>query len=207
MTEEENVIYNRHSTRCFDAEFEMGKTEMERILQAGIRAPSPKNRQPWSFVVLNRRQDILRITEILREQIKQLKRERTATGRDFDDLTLAENTADILQTVSALVFVCYLRDGSKEHGDSMEWSLTAQPFEVTDIQSIGACIENMLLCAQSMGISSLWICDVLYAEEAISKELRLKDPFIAAVAFGKAAVHQSSRIPLCQKVTWLELKP
>lgn len=53
-----------------------------------------------------------------------------------------------------------------------------------DTQSVGAAIQNMLLKATELGLGSLWICDVFFAQEAISAWLGRKDELIAAVALG-----------------------
>jgi nitroreductase len=58
--------------------------------------------------------------------------------------------------------------------------------DVVDIQSIGAAIQNMLLAAQDLGIGSLWICDVFYAYEELSKWLGETGEMIAAVSLGYA---------------------
>ncbi|MFQ6043108.1 MAG: nitroreductase family protein [Candidatus Poribacteria bacterium] len=44
--------------------------------------------------------------------------------------------------------------------------------------------QNMLLKAHDLGLGSLWICDVLFVEEAIRNKLEISLPLIAAVAFG-----------------------
>lgn len=53
-------------------------------------------------------------------------------------------------------------------------------FALVDMQGIGACIENMALTATSLGISSLWICDILYVEHETCKLLGIHDHRLAA---------------------------
>ena len=55
-----------------------------------------------------------------------------------------------------------------------------------DLQSIGACIQNMLLAAYELGLGSLWICDVFYAYEELSEWLGETGQMIAAVSLGYA---------------------
>ncbi len=45
------AIQNRISVRRFSGE-PVQKEQLDRILEAGIRAPSAKNRQPWRFIVV-----------------------------------------------------------------------------------------------------------------------------------------------------------
>lgn len=197
-----NTVYKRHSTRNFDPSYAISRNTLEQILNAGLRAPSPKNRQPWTFLVLENKRDIHKAAEILRKELQKLKSDRLSRNADYADLQMAFQTADTIDSASAMVFVCYMRDDANEHGERMDWGLSAQAFEVADIQSIGACIENMLLVAESMSIASLWVCDVLYAESAISVAFGMEYPLVAAVLLGKAALQQSAREDLSQKAKW-----
>lgn len=146
--------------------------------------------------------DLDKTAEILRKELQKLKSDRLSRNADYADLQMAFQTADAIDSASAMVFVCYMRDDANEHGERMDWGLSAQAFEVADIQSIGACIENMLLVAESMSIASLWVCDVLYAESAISVAFGMEYPLVAAVLLGKAALQQSAREDLSQKAKW-----
>ena len=61
--------------------------------------------------------------------------------------------------------------------DQMFW-------DVVNIQSIGAAIQNMLLAAEDLGLGSLWICDVFAAYEELGRWLGESAQMIAAVSFG-----------------------
>lgn len=196
-----DVICKRKSTRNFNPGFLIDKATQEKILEAGLRAPSPKNRQPWYYVVVDDYKTLKKVQTKMEEVLTRLKSDRIFQKRDFSDLSMAFETAKIIGQCSMLVFVCYERDESNEHGEVIQWPLTAAAFEVADIQAIGACIQNMLLAACAMDIDSLWIADVLYAHNELSKMLMLKQPFVAAVAFGKAAQHQTPRKSLNEKMT------
>ncbi|MFW6352518.1 MAG: nitroreductase family protein, partial [Bacteroidota bacterium] len=58
-----------------------------------------------------------------------------------------------------------------------------------DIQSAGACIENMLLGAVDMGYGGCWLSAPMVASEEISEMLKIEKPYrvIAFVAIGKPA--------------------
>lgn len=195
-------IMNRHSTRSFDPAYCITRNDQIKILEAGLHAPSPKNRQPWKLIVFDSKEELKGISRTMIAAISQLMNYRIAQGCDYSDLRMAIDSANLIGDVSMLVLICYLRDPSNDHGEKMGWQLTAQAFEVADLQSIGACVENMLIQAESMGIDSLWICDVLYAEKEISEEFNIKNPFVAAVAFGKAGRYSTPRKSLHEKVEW-----
>jgi nitroreductase len=46
------VVENRYSVRSFDPAVEVSPETVKRLLQAGLRAPSAGNRQPWHFYVV-----------------------------------------------------------------------------------------------------------------------------------------------------------
>lgn len=197
------VINQRHSTRNFKENYRIAREVMEEILSAGLRAPSPKNRQPWQFIVLESPKKKNELADVMNQKLSMLEIERRSRGDEsVSDLLSARITADIIRQASVLVVVCYQRD-LRNHHDDVEWGMYTQQFEAADIQSIGAAIQNMLLQAEAMEIASLWICDVLYAHDEIMSFLNLKYPFVAAIAFGKAAPHQTVRKNIEEKTMWL----
>ncbi len=197
------IIFQRRSTRSFDPSRSVSRAGMEHILSAGLQAPSPKNRQPWRFYVADSREIRMSVARVMRNSLAELKKRRIRANRDTTDLDMAEISADIVSEAPTLVLIGYERDASNEHGETLEWGLTAQAFEVGDLQAIGAAVQNMLLQAEEMGIASLWMCDVLYAHDEIRALLNLKTPFVAAVAFGYEGTRRSARKTLDEKAEWL----
>lgn len=55
---------------------------------------------------------------------------------------------------------------------------------ILDVQSVGACIENMILKATDLGISSLWIGYTLQIEEELKEKLNIDKTLIATLALG-----------------------
>jgi nitroreductase len=55
-----------------------------------------------------------------------------------------------------------------------------------DVQSIGACIQNMLLAIHSMGLGAVWLGEILRKKESVNSVLGAPDPFelMAVVAIG-----------------------
>lgn len=191
------IISSRKSTRNFDENYTLNQEDIETILTAAVQAPSPKNRQPWYFTVVTR-DNSKAVIDILDDTLKVLKDKRINSAGDTIDLTMAQETAKILRQASAIIFISYEKDVDMQDSEPMQWTINCQGFEVADLQSIGASIENMILQATEMSIDSLWVCDILYAEKEIRDYLRLKYPLIAAVALGKA-----SRKPFPEKVSWI----
>lgn len=58
--------------------------------------------------------------------------------------------------------------------------------EVKDHQSAGACIQNMLLAAESIGLGGVWLGQILKNKSSVNAALELPDRFdlMAILAFG-----------------------
>lgn len=204
MSPMERVICQRKSTRGFQSGYLIEKELQKRILAAGLQAPSPKNRQPWHFTVVDTPEKLNGIADLMMTEIEKLKTERAKENKGSIDLEMAAQTAEIIRNVSMLVFVEYICDERNEHGEEMGWKLHARGFEAADLQSIGAAVQNMLLTATECGLSSLWMCDVLYAHDALKNYLVLEYPFVAAAAFGKGQAAGKRRADLKEKTKWME---
>lgn len=70
---------------------------------------------------------------------------------------------------------------------------------IKDAQAMGACIQNMLLCAFELGISSCWMGEILNKKVKVRNFFSLKPRYdlMAAVAFGYSKRRTKSyRLPL-----------
>jgi nitroreductase len=126
------------------------------IQEAAVQAPSGKNRQPWRFVVVR--------SEKRNEMLSLLRAGIAAAEERGERPGSSEWTAKVMEQAPVIVFV-FNPDGlspwTKHTEDQMVW-------DVIDIQSIGASIQNMLLAAREERLGSLWICDIFYAYEELS---------------------------------------
>jgi nitroreductase len=72
--------------------------------------------------------------------------------------------------------------------------------EVKDHQAAGACIQNMLLCAEDLGLGSVWLGQILKNKKKVNQVLGLDEQFdlMALLAIGHPQHHnqQSKRKPL-----------
>lgn len=101
----------------------------------------------------------------------------------------AEYTVRIMEQAPVVIFVL------NSEGKGMFASLDDEEriYELCNIQSVSAAIENMLLEAADMGIGSLWICDIFFAYEELCGWMDCGDELVAAVAFGYAEESPSPR--------------
>lgn len=123
------IINRRRSVRKFDKNV-LSKADLQAILEAGRRAPCARNSQKRQFTVVQNK-DILRT----------LCQEAKAVARTFEDeylRNLANSDQDLLYGASTLIIV----SGDNSYGMSES--------------DCAAANQNMLIAAESLGISSSW---------------------------------------------------
>lgn len=171
-------IYNRRSIRKFLAA-PISEKDMTDIIQSGIKAPSSKNRQPWKYIVVqgNAKEEMLKV---FRRGIEREENESALLPDSKQHIPAAKHTVDIMAEAPVIVFVM------NSLGKNIPAELTPEEhiYEICNIQSISASIQNMLLAATEKGIGSLWICDIYFAYSELCEWLDSDGQLIAALAFG-----------------------
>ena len=80
--------------------------------------------------------------------------------------------------------------------------------DIKDFQAIGACLQNMLLCAHSLGLGAVWLGEILKSGEDIKKLLGLSEDLMlmAVVALGwpRRMDQKSRRLPLNELIVFKE---
>lgn len=180
-------IYERRSIRKY-LDKPIPKQDIADILQSGTMAPSSKNRQPWRYIVIEGRAK----EEMLAAFRAGIAREENAEAllpqsREF--IAAAKYTVEIMEQTPVVIFVV------NALGRSVLADLTPEKriYEICNIQSVSASIQNMLLAATKKGIGSLWICDIYFAYEELSDWLSAEGELLAAVALGYPAESPAAR--------------
>ena len=153
----EEVIKKRRSVRKYINK-DIDKETIERIVWTGSLAPSAHNRQPWEVIVLKDNKDM--IVNIMREYYNQ----------NSDDISILK-TSDIIENCNTLLIIYC------NNFEQYEYNLL----------SIGAMVENMILEATNLGVSSVWIANVCPMKDEISKYLQIdtnNKRIVSAVALG-----------------------
>jgi nitroreductase len=165
------AIAGRRSIRRFTSDPVTEET-LRAILNAGIQAPSGKNRQPWRFVVVqgDKRAEMIRV---MRAGIAKAK-------ESGEELGSSEWTVPVMEQAPVTVFV-FNPEGVRPW---LAHSIGENFSDLVNVQSVGAAIENMLLAAYDLGVGSLWICDVFYAYEDLCNWLGEDGQMVAAVSLG-----------------------
>lgn len=168
-----NSIKNRRSIRKYTNKSLDKETVLE-ILNAGRLAPSAKNRQPWYFVVLQNK---------CKDEVadKMLTYTKGVHGKDCETLkykSSIEATAKIIKEAPVLILIFKNKDENWNIGDNL---------------SIGACVENMLLCATENGIGSLWIRDTYCVSDDLAKQYGDGKELVCSIILGYSAESPNAR--------------
>ncbi|MBN2266712.1 MAG: nitroreductase [Candidatus Babeliaceae bacterium] len=177
------AIEGRRSIRKF-TNAKIDDNTLSKIIKSGILAPSSKNSQPWRFKIIEgEKKDRLLVT--FNEQLKRKEKFLKILGSPW--IGTVKNSIQIMERTPVLVFIF-------EHRSSNQSILKLSSFwQRSTYQSIGAAIENMILTATSLGIGSLWICDVLFLQKECKKYFQTSDDLMAVIAFGYADEEPNSR--------------
>lgn len=179
------AIKDRRSIRKFKSD-PISEMELHTILEAGIAAPSSKNRQPWHFTVIRgeAKEELTRVME--RGLNLEVKAHEPFLPDSMKYINGAFTSVNVMREAPVVVLVSNERGKGIDFTDNL--SVDERVAEICNVQSVAAAIENMLLAAQELGIGSLWICDVFFAYPEISEWLEKKNPghgmLVAALAFG-----------------------
>jgi nitroreductase len=187
------TIAARRSIRKFKPD-PIPEEALRAVLQAAIQAPSGKNRQPWKFIVI-REDKRAEMMKVMRAGMARMK-------KGGDDIGSSEWTARVMDQAPVTIFVI------NPYGKApwVKHSLDESIWDVVDLQSVGAAIQNMILAALDVGLGSLWICDVFYAYEELMGWLGEKGAMVAAVSLGYAAENPAARPrkPFNEVVRWIQ---
>ena len=161
-------------------------------------APSAKNRQPWFFYVINDESTKELLLQRLQKGFDNLLEQNRQNNIQRPDIESARLTLNSIEQASALIIVTCRKKYIFSHDDNVDWYLNARDIEVSDLLSIGAAIENMILKATDIGYGSLWVCDIFYAYAQVVEFLQTQDAVVSAICIGRNNEFpiKKSRLPL-----------
>lgn len=182
-----SAIENRRSIRKY-SHIEIPENIILEIIEAGTKAPSAKNRQPWKLIVVQG-ESKKEMLEAFRKGLEQEKSESGILPESKNYISGAEYTCEIMSQAPVTIFVF------NTEGKDLFQNLSPEEriYELANIESISAAIQNMLLTATEIGIGSLWICDVFFAYKALKKWLNTNGEMIAAISLGYPLESPSER--------------
>ena len=173
------TIKNRHSIRTF-TDKEVSGEQITVLLQAANEAPSAHNQQSWRFIVV-------------RDQKKhELANLVTSKSAAFEKPASALLRMAARSIMSAPVVIAVANTGDLiEHGTDLfkiEKEMARDFFRTMEIQSSAAAVENLLLAATSLGLSTVWLGILFLIKDDVLQFLgEPRGEFMAVVPVGYPA--------------------
>jgi nitroreductase len=179
LNETLQTINNRHSIRTF-TDREVSDEQIKVLLQAANEAPSAHNQQSWKFIVIRN------------QKKNELANMVTSKSAVFEKPASALLRMAARSIMSAPVVIAVANTGGLiEHGTDLfkiEKDMARDFFRTMEIQSSAAAVENLLLAATSLGLSTVWLGILFLIKDEVLQFLgEPKGEFMAVVPVGYSA--------------------
>ena len=152
----DEAIKGRRSIRAYKSD-EVEEKLVREIIEAATHAPSAKNGQQWRFTVLTG-ESKNKFTDMYRSELDKLT---VDVGSSYGSCTMMEE--------APVVIVVW---NTNERG----WT--------TEVHSVSAAIQNILLKAHALGLGTCWIGDIFYTYEAIMDYFKKPWKLLATITLG-----------------------
>ncbi len=189
------AIEQRYSCRKFKNR-DIDDKIFSELIGLGNMAPSANNSKPWKFLVVKNRDVLQKMAGIVLEDLEKLFEDSDESGNVLKDRIRWHST--FFKDAPALIIVL-----SKDYDTPIDKVLSNEHKEDIlklryhpEIQSLGACVQNILLGAQDMNLGACWLSGPVIASQRIAELLGEagSEYFVAAmVAVGKPAVTKSRK--------------
>ena len=164
----DDAIKSRRSIRAYKSD-EVSEELLREVVEAATYAPSAKNGQQWRFTVLTGDAKD-RFTDLYRSEL----------GKLSYDVGSSYGSCDMMEEAPVTLIV---------------WN-TNQFGWTTEVHSVSAAIQNLLLKAHSLGLGTCWIGDIFYTYDAIMNYFDKPWKLLAAITLGWPDVSPGPRARL-----------
>ncbi|AGK62227.1 Nitroreductase [Archaeoglobus sulfaticallidus PM70-1] len=158
------VMMERRSHR-FYLDKEVEREKIEELLELAMWAPSAMNRQQWYFVVVSG-EKLKELQETIEKSfdyiLGRLERFFKETPKV---IALTKQFFKTLGNAPVMIFAYYTPTGD----------------DYSDVQSVSAAIQNMLLAAHAMGLGTCWMTGPVHVEDEINSFLGVEGKKLVAV--------------------------
>lgn len=178
------AIEMRASVRSFTAEAVPVETLRE-LVRRGSFAPSVNNYQPWRFIAVTNKDVLATMAKVVSQRIQSLPETESRMAKVVKKQV--EFFATFFEHAPALIAVVLEPyETILERGVELEHEAINLQRGFPDMQSVGACIQNILLSAPEFGLGACWMSAPLIARDELQPLLGIKQPhtLVAFVAVG-----------------------
>jgi nitroreductase len=169
-----NLLKSRTSTRKY-LNRPVSNKNLKAIIEAGLWGPSIHHFQPWKFVVVKSVPLVKKISSAVEKKAKKIK---IPNFIFFPTIKTLKSTKTMICIYNTKNFSKKLKKYYKKYYKN---------FELAEISSISAAIQNMILMAESINLGTCWLDLPLFSRNEINKILKQKDELLAVLTIGYPA--------------------
>jgi len=179
------AIESRTSVRVYKQE-PVPLADLKEMVRLASLAPSVASSQPWKFVIVTNKELLQDMARKVLMHLEDIPPNESRAARNVK--SQVEWFATFFQDAPALIAVAMEEyESVLEKGVVMDHDEINRQRNYPDIQSAGACIQNMLLAAVDMNYGACWLSAPMMVKNTLSKMIGLEEKYklIAFVAVGK----------------------
>ena len=206
-------IYKRKSIRKFK-EGEIPKEDILKLLDAATQAPSPKNQQTWHFVVLQNRDIINTMAEIVTNKhiyLAEIAKEEKQRKLMMNTLPyyICFKDAPVVVIVYSKAYKMIEEDILKANNANEE-VIEILKSTHSEVQGIGAAVENFLLAATAMGYGACYMTGPAHSKREIEELINFNKEGYELMAMISLGIPEEEtpkappRKPLDEVVTFID---
>ena len=208
-----DFIYNRKSIRKFKKDI-IPREDILKMLEAAVQAPSPKNQQTWHFVVLQNKDVVNKIAEIVSNkhlylaEIAKDEKQRKIMINTLPYYTCFKDapvTIIVYSKAYKMIEEKILRDNNAN-----EELIDILKSTHSEVQGIGAAIENFLLAATALGYGACYMTGPAHSKKEIEELIDFKKEGYELMAMISLGVPEDDKVqspprkPLDEVVTFID---
>ena len=208
-----DFIYKRKSIRKFKDQ-EVPKEDLMEMLKAATYAPSAKNQQNWHFTVITNKDKIEEIAKVVADRHTEIA-DLAEEEKDRDNMNKFLKYYTVFKNAPVLVLFYAKSYKSIEYKILNDKPECKDLYDIaisskSEIQTIGAAIENFLLAAANMGYGACYMTGPIHSKDKIYEIIghdESEGELMALVPVGvpeDKEAPQPKRLPLEDVVTFIE---
>ncbi|MDN5278860.1 MAG: hypothetical protein PWR01_2825 [Clostridiales bacterium] len=193
-----DLVFARRTVRRFTPE-PIRQATLEKILRAGLAAPSPNNSVPWSISVVTNGETIQKMREAVHEKLDLMFPNVSADNKPtLDKVKIFSSifaNAPVVLAIFSKTYRAPIHELLSEAEISSEQISKWRRYP--ELQATGALVQNMLLAATDEGLGSCWISGALVARKELEEILGAGDMRLETlVALGHQDAQPHPKEPL-----------
>ena len=208
-----DFIYKRKSIRKFKNQ-EVPKDDLIEMLKAATYAPSAKNQQNWHFTVITNKDKIEEIAKVVADRHTEIA-DLAEEEKDRDNMNKFLKYYTVFKNAPVLVLFYAKSYKSIEYKILNDKPECKDLYDIaisskSEIQTIGAAIENFLLAAANMGYGACYMTGPIHSKDKIYEIIghdESEGELMALVPVGvpeDKEAPQPKRLPLEDVVTFID---